>query len=148
MLFNLTGDANIALAIRTAAVMGCSTIWIVGKKKYNKRALVGSHHYITINKIDSVDLNFFKKHNIQPFIIEQGGTPIEDMKFKKYVNKPVCFIVGSESQGIPKDFIKSMNDTPLLSISQYGMVKSLNVSIASSIVIFEYCKQLRQSVNI
>ena len=148
MLFNLSGDANIALAIRTAAVMGCSTIWIVGKKKYNRRALVGSHNYITINKIDSVDLNFFTKHNIQPFIIEQNGTSIEDIKFKKYTNKPVCFIVGSESLGIPIDFIKTMKDTPMLSISQYGMVKSLNVSIASSIVIFEYCRQLRQTINI
>jgi tRNA G18 (ribose-2'-O)-methylase SpoU len=148
MLFNLTGDANIALAIRTAAVFGCSHIWIVGKKKYNRRALVGSHNYITIHKIDTVDTIFFEKHNLQPFIVEQCGIPLEDIKFKKYMNKSVCFIVGSEREGIPKEFMKSMKNTPIISISQYGMIKSLNVSIASSIIIYEYCKQLRHSIHI
>ena len=86
MLFNISGDANIALSIRTAAVYGCSDVWIVGKKKFNKRALVGAHHYINIHKIATVDNTFFIKHKVQPFVIEQNGIPIEEVKFKHHMN--------------------------------------------------------------
>lgn len=145
MLFNISGDANIALSIRTAAVYGCSDVWIVGKKKFNKRALVGAHHYINIHKIATVDYAFFIKHKLQPFVIEQNGIPIEEVKFKHHMNnnKKSCLIVGSEVEGVPIDLIKSLKNALVISISQYGMIKSLNVSIASSIAIYEYTKQLR-----
>ena len=144
MLFNISGDANIALSIRTAAVYGCSDVWIVGKKKYNRRALVGSHHYINIHKVDTVNNDFFVKHKLQPFIIEQNGVPIEEFKFKHYMNnKKACLIVGSEVEGVPINLIKSLENAQVIRISQYGMIKSLNVSIASSIAIYEYTKQLR-----
>lgn len=145
MLFNISGDANIALSIRTAAVYGCSDVWIVGKKKFNKRAMVGAHHYINIHKIDIIDNAFFIKHELQPFVIEQNGLPIEKVKFKHHMNnnKKACLIVGSEVEGVPIDLIKSLKSALVVSISQYGMIKSLNVSIASSIAIYEYTKQLR-----
>jgi tRNA (guanosine-2'-O-)-methyltransferase len=53
--------------------------------------------------------------------------------------------MGSESHGIPKDMLDAMKDVPRVSISQYGMIRSLNVSIAASIVLYEYLKQWRQS---
>jgi tRNA G18 (ribose-2'-O)-methylase SpoU len=145
MLFNISGDANIALSIRTAAVYGCSDVWIVGKKKFNKRAMVGAHHYINIHKIATVDNAFFIKHKLQPFVIEQNGVPIEEVKFKYHMNnnKKACLIVGSEVKGVPIDLIKLLKTALVVSISQYGMIKSLNVSIASSIAIYEYTKQLR-----
>jgi tRNA G18 (ribose-2'-O)-methylase SpoU len=51
--------------------------------------------------------------------------------------------MGSESHGIPEDFIKSMKSTPRLTISQYGILRSMNVSIAASIVMYEFLKQWR-----
>ena len=43
MLMNLDGNANIAMSIRTATVLGCSDVWIVGKMKYDQRAAVGAN---------------------------------------------------------------------------------------------------------
>jgi tRNA G18 (ribose-2'-O)-methylase SpoU len=147
MLFNFDGNMNIAMSVRSAAVLGCSDIWIVGKRKYDARPEVGAKNYIRIHKIDTLDdpLDFFTSNNIQPFLIEQGGTPLETMNFKPYMSNPVCFIMGSESHGIPDSFMKQMRDTPRLTISQYGLVRSLNVSMASSIIMYEYLRQLRQT---
>jgi len=146
MLFNVDGNMNIAMSIRSAAVLGCSDVWIVGRRFYDARPEVGAKHYIRIHKIDSLDdpHAFFKEHNLQPFLIEQGGTPLESMNFKPYMKEPVCFIMGSESKGIPKDFLRIMNKTPRLTISQYGMLRSFNVSIAGSIIMYEYLRQWRQ----
>lgn len=147
MLFNVDGNMNIAMSIRSAAVLGCSDIWIVGRRSYDARPEVGAKHYIRIHKLDTLDdpKAFFSEHNLQPFLIEQGGTPLEDMNFKPYMKEPVCFIMGSESHGIPDELLKKMKSTPRLTISQYGIVRSMNVSIAGSIVMYEYLKQWRHS---
>ena len=54
MLMNLDGNANIAMSIRTATVLGCSDVWIVGKMKYDQRAAVGAKNFINIHKLDSL----------------------------------------------------------------------------------------------
>lgn len=145
MLLNLDGNMNIAMSIRTAAVLGCSTVWVVGRRKYDARPEVGSKNYINVHKLESIgDPRIFFQHiGVQPIIIEQGGTPIEEMKFRRVVSGPVCFIMGSESHGIPRDFTAALPDALRITISQYGMVRSLNVSIAASIVMYEFLKQWR-----
>jgi tRNA G18 (ribose-2'-O)-methylase SpoU len=145
MLFNLDGNMNIAMSIRSAAVLGCSDVWVVGRRKYDARPEVGAKNYINVHKIDSVSTDFFEKNNLQPILVEQGGTSLEDMNFKPFMKKPVCFIMGSESHGIPREFLLEMKDAPRVSISQYGMIRSFNVSIAASIVMYEYLKQWRGS---
>lgn len=148
MLLNLDGNMNIAMSIRTAAVMGCSDVWVVGTRRYDARPEVGSKNYINVHKVRTIGddpVKFFEDIGVQPFLIEQGGTPIEDMSFKRYLGKPVCFIVGSESHGIPPEFTEKLSKAPRLTISQYGLVRSFNVSMASQTVIYEYFRQWRHS---
>lgn len=152
MLLNLDGNMNIAMSIRTAAVLGCSDVWVVGQRRYDARPEVGSKNYINVHKLKTLGPNpaiFFESAGIQPILIEQGGTPIEEMNFKRFqragFGKPVCFVMGSESHGIPDDFAASLAAAPRITISQYGLVRSLNVSIAASIVMYEYLKQWRMA---
>lgn len=145
MLFNLDGNMNIAMSIRSAAVLGCSDVWIVGKRRYDARPEVGAKNYINVHKLDTIPPTFFEENNLQPVLVEQGGTSLEDMNFKPLMKKSVCFIVGSESHGIPKEFLLHMKDSPRVSISQYGMIRSFNVSIAASIVMYEFLKQWRNT---
>ena len=145
MLFNLDGNMNIAMSIRTAAVLGCSDVWIIGKRRYDARPEVGAKNYIRVHKRDFVDRSFFTEQGIQPVLVEQGGTPLETFKFKSMMHAPVCFIMGSESDGLPLEFLQDMKDAPRISISQCGLLRSLNVSVAASIVLYEYFKQWRIS---
>lgn len=147
MLFNLDGNMNIAMSIRSAAVNGFSHVWIVGRRKYDARPEVGAKHYVDVRKKDTLDdpVAFFKEQGLQPILLEQGGTPLEEYTFKNISTAgPVCFVVGSESHGIPKSFLSQMKDAPRLTISQYGMIRSLNVSIAASIAMYEYLRQWRR----
>lgn len=154
MLLNLDGNMNIAMSIRSAAVFGCSDVWIVGKRKYDARPEVGSKNYIRVHKIDYLEdpSDFFKRENLQPILIEQGGKPLEEINFKSLFfaktddqkPKAVCFIFGSESHGINKSWLNILKNEPLISISQYGMIRSFNVSVACSIVLYEYFKQWRE----
>lgn len=141
MLYNLDGNMNIGMTVRTAAVMGCSDVWIVGIRRYDARPEVGAKNYINVHKIDSVDEDFFKTRGLTPFLIEQGGTALHETKFDTSLTP--CFILGSESHGLPAEMLN--RGYPRLSISQYGLVRSLNVSIAGSIVMYEYLKQWQQN---
>jgi tRNA G18 (ribose-2'-O)-methylase SpoU len=37
---------------------------------------------------------------------------------------------------------------PIVSISQYGVMRSLNVSVATGIVLYEYARQWRKSASL
>lgn len=153
MLLNLDGNMNIAMSIRSAAVLGASDVWIVGRRSYDARPEVGAKNYIRVHKIDSLcaqgqdPVAFFKSIGVQPYLIEQGGQALEDMKFPLGGtggdSLPPCFIMGSESHGIDPKTLAALADVPRITISQYGLVRSFNVSIAASIVMYEYLKQWR-----
>lgn len=147
VLANLDGNMNIAMSIRTAAVLGCSDVWIIGRRKYDARPEVGAKHYINLHKLDTLENpnEFFTEKGMQPILVEQGGIPLEEVNFKPFFQKPVCFIMGSESKGIAKSWEANLATVPRVSISQYGLIRSLNVSIAASIVMYEYLSQWRLS---
>jgi tRNA G18 (ribose-2'-O)-methylase SpoU len=154
MLFNLTGDINVGMCIRTAAILGCSDIYIVGRRKYDRRSEVGAKNYIALHRLQNIDSNFFRDNKLVPILLEQGGVPLESFSFKPFMpNKlepgyKVVFIAGSEADGLPKGMVADLKaaGAPLLSISQYGVMRSMNVSTAVSIILYEYTKQWSQSV--
>jgi hypothetical protein len=50
MLLNLDGNMNVAMSVRSAAVLGISDVWIVGRRKYDARPEVGAKHYVRVHK--------------------------------------------------------------------------------------------------
>lgn len=155
MLYNLDGNMNIAMSVRSAAVLGISDVWIVGKRKYDARPEVGAKNYVRVHKIAELGEDpgaFFREACLQPIFVEQGGVPLETFNFRPYLGGSLktsrdstpCFIMGSESHGIPPAVLKALPTAPRITISQYGLVRSLNVSIAASIVLHEFLRQWRE----
>jgi len=146
ILFNVDGGINISMSIRSAAVFGFSDVYIVGKRKRDKRGDVGACNYIKVHQVHSINDDFFKENNLMPIVVEQNGSPLEEFNFTPYFPKSMCghkvaFIVGSEQEGVN---IKL--NAPMITISQYGVMRSFNVAMASSIVIYEYTRQWRKKV--
>ena len=150
MMYNLNGDMNVGMSVRTAVIYGCSDIYIVGKKRYDRRPEVGAKNYIKFHRIPSITSSFFHEKKLLPIFVEQGGVPLEEFSFKPYFPKnlekgwKVCLVMGSESYGIPSDMIQEMG-APVVTMSQYGVMRSLNVSVATGIVLYEFTKQWRTS---
>lgn len=152
MMYNLHGDMNIGMSVRTAVIYGCSDVYIIGKKRYDRRPEVGAKNYIKLHRYASISASFFHENKLVPIFVEQGGTLLEDFSFKSYLPQSLepgwklCFVMGSESFGLSKDMLKEIG-APVLTISQYGVMRSLNVSIATGILLYEYTKQWRTSVK-
>ena len=149
---NLTGDLNVGSIIRSAAMLGCETVFIYGKKKFDKRGLVGAHNYqrieyITIDIPDELgdfppDVNYeiliqtLDGMGYTPFGLETGGARIDQMAFRE-IQSP-CIVVGNENMGLP-DYLRSR--LPLVSIPQSGVMRSLNVGVAAAIAMAEIQSQ-------
>lgn len=59
--------------------------------------------------------------------------------FEKDFSGPVCLIMGNEYEGIAWDYLKHCDDT--VAIPMAGTIRSLNVSVATGIALFEVVKQ-------
>ena len=152
MLFNLNGDMNVGMSIRSAVIYGCSDVYVIGKKRYDRRPEVGAKNYIQFHRQSAITPSFFVDHKLVPIFVEQGGRALEEFSFRPYLPSKlvegwkVCLVVGSESFGIPMETFKDLK-APIVSISQYGVLRSLNVSVATGIVLYEFSKQWRKSVS-
>jgi RNA methyltransferase, TrmH family len=63
------------------------------------------------------------------------GTPLDQAK----LSGPLAIFVGSEGAGLSRDLIKEMDE--IVSIPQAPQVDSLNVGVATSIVLYEVARQ-------
>lgn len=148
MILNCHGDFNIATLTRTGSCLGASTVYTVGRRKFDRRPLVGCHNYTNVVRLSDLDgdpvkwfsaapadasLKTYKK--MFPVFIEQGGMDLSEFKFSSMFNRDrgePCLVVGSECDGIGEDIMSLFPDSPRLSIGQPGVIRSLNVCNAGA----------------
>ncbi len=140
---NVDGGINISTLIRSAVIFGAERFIIIGDKKYDRRGTVGAHKYIPIDFIpydiengDPADLiTEIKVKGYQNLVaIEQGGYKMDNgPNMFSFIGKP-CLILGSESTGIPENVLNCIFHR--MEIPQAGVMRSLNVSVAGSIAMY------------
>lgn len=141
LMINLEGDFNFGSVVRNANNFGVSRVFYVGKKKWDKRSAVGTHHYTEVVHVGTTEedaLNWLDSYGRgYARIVLDNNTelnPIMLPNFEWPVNP--LLIVGSESEGVPRK-IQDWCDA-LVEIPSYGSVRSLNVATATGIALYDY----------
>ena len=158
MIYNCHGDFNTSILCRTASCFSAKHIFTVGRRKFDRRPLVGSHNYTHLTRIDEIPdrVAFFLEHNMYPVFIEQGGISLSEYRIGTYQPKhpetgcalDPCLVVGSECDGLPQDFLDEFPESPILTIPQSGPIRSLNVSTAGAIVLCNiYHQNLKNTMD-
>lgn len=150
---NIDGNLNLGNLIRSAVIFGANKFYIFGNRKYDKRSTVGADNYIDIEYIpyDMKDdpgervIEAIINDGYNPVVIEQGGAKLDGTPFLRFIDKP-CFILGSESHGVPQSISDQCRHK--FEIPQVGVMRSLNVSTAGGIIMFEYCRIMSCSSGI
>ena len=157
-LINITGDLNVGTIIRTSHCLGAAGVIVFGRRKFDKRGLVGSANYIHVDRVSAMDeeLNldenmfedYMRQHNLFPVFVETGGTPLPQVNWKSTIGnilswgwKP-CLVMGNETGGIPDNILYSPmghNRGLIISVPQRGVIRSLNVSTAHALVSGQMC---------
>lgn len=140
MLDGLQDPGNVGTIIRSAVAFNFKTI-IVGKNTvdiYNEKVLRASEgmiYNINIIKKDLIDIIMDLKLKGYKII----GTKVDNGKLiNDIIGEKYAFIVGNEGNGISEDLLNLCDD--YIYIPMNKKCESLNVAIASSIIMYELNK--------
>ena len=158
LCLNLEKDLNIANIIRSAHLLGAKKVYTLGWNRVDHRGMVGCQNYTDIEKIripkESSNLDICKeiskiwdKDGYQPVFVEltNSSKSFRDRSFKKICKKKPMLIFGNEGLGIPEEIIDYFTGPRTFHIPQLGVIRSMNVSSAASIVMAETNRILTQS---
>ena len=143
LLDRVTDVRNFGSICRSAEAMGVHGI-IIPKKESAQineiaiKASAGSILNINICREDNLDFVVKRAKESGLSVIscsEKGEKNIDQINFKK----PVLIIIGSEKNGISPPLMKLSNEIGKIPI--FGKTASLNASVASGIILFEYNRQ-------
>lgn len=140
---NLQGDFNVSSAIRSHNAFLGSSVYIVGRRRYDKRGCVGTHHYENIYHADTIQETIEHLHSLgyNVFAVdnEMKYKPINLMEMRLPYNS--AFVFGEEGPGLTKAAIELCD--AMVYVRQYGSVRSMNVACCASIIEYEYSRQWR-----
>jgi tRNA G18 (ribose-2'-O)-methylase SpoU len=132
---NLTGGLNMGCIVRAANAFGAEKIFYVGKKHWNRVSSVGITNYTSVNFIPTFEELLELKDEYKFVGVDnnvEGCKPIGSFKYAPNT----LFLFGEEGIGLEKQYLDVCDD--IVFIPQIGTVRSLNVSTAAGIVMFDY----------
>lgn len=143
VLDKITDVRNIGAIARSAECAGVDAIILPlkGGAQLNEDAVkssAGALNKIPIcrhsNLVEVIE--YLKDSGIEVIAVTEKASHFH---YQKDLTGPICLIMGNEYEGIAWDYQRICNDA--INIPMVGTVKSLNVSVATGIVLFETVKQ-------
>lgn len=141
VLDHLKASFNIGKIFRSAEAFGVKEIHIIGTESFPLQSAKGTFKRVPGIFHDSFEDCYeklvSKEDGLKIFVMDPAATkPLHHMDFPK---KSV-FVFGHEEIGMSFDW-QQYPDMQAMKIAQLGQVESLNVSVAASIVMYEYVRQ-------
>jgi len=144
MIFNhLDYNINIGCGIRSNNAFLGKAVYIVGRRKYDKRSCAGTNHYEHVYHADTLEevVDHVRNLGYIVYAIDNVDAYNPHNLLDVSLPKKSAFVFGEEGPGLSDNDIRLCDD--MLYIGMYGSVRSLNVSVAAGIVQYEYCRQWR-----
>ncbi len=139
VLDGLKPTFNIGKIFRSAEAFGCHEVHLIGTDFFDPAPAMGAFKYVPA-KFHSRFISCYAElleRGYTPFILEPGrGEPVMNVDLPE----KSAFVFGHEEYGISfePDLYPEIRR---LTIPQYGRSQSLNVSVAASIILYEYTRQ-------
>lgn len=138
-MFNWSGDMNMASAIRSGNGLGCKEFFYFGKKAWDRRGSVGTHHYSMVTFIREIEQFVAMKEKYHFIAIDNNHefkcTPMKDFQWETKDGKEPLLVFGEEGNGLTPDILSICDD--IVFIPMFGSVPSFNVSCCASMVMYD-----------
>lgn len=143
-MFNVDYDFNISSLVRTCNFMGFEKVFHIQKegRRFDRRGCVGTHNYTEIAHCYDEE-EFFKtiKYDYIPVAVENNiDFPSKNAYKFQYPVSP-CFIFGAENKGLNDSVL--LKCAEIITIPNFGSVRSLNVACTASVIMSLYSAQYR-----
>ncbi len=157
---SVTGDLNVGAMLRTAHLLGAREGYVIGRRKLDRRSMVGIQNYFTIHRLegrnpDMMSINpdrvreIFTEYNLMPIVMEDGGTPLSEVNWQEIFTNPPglpTITMGNESRGIDSNTLKTLKEIPgfqQISIPMRGVMRSFNVGHALAMVMYDMVARMK-----
>lgn len=138
ILDGIEDPQNFGSIIRVAECLGVDGI-IIGKNRACgvtdtvSKVSAGAIEHIKIARVTNInnEIEFLKKSGVWVYACELGGNDLDSAD----LSGNIAIVVGSEGKGVSQ-LTKKLCDG-VVSMKMYGKVNSLNVSVATGIVLYE-----------
>lgn len=140
--WNISKDHNVGSLVRTAHATAATELVLVGEREWNVEAARTSELYTTIVQLPGIDE--FRSHlstrrwNLVAVELNERAVTLFEAR---YPERP-CFLIGAELGGVPEELIDQAS--LVVQIPQWGLVPSLNLAVAGSIVLYDYLAKLHR----
>lgn len=136
---------NIGALLRTADAAGVDAVFIANPRTdlYNPNIIRSSVGCVFSNNIalgtTAEIIHFLKKHNIQIWCAALSAcVPYDEVSFAQ----ASAIVVGTENDGLSEQWL--LHSTQNIIIPMEGIIDSMNVSVAASVLIFEAKRQRKK----
>jgi len=152
-LDNVDNSQNISAIIRSCDGVGVLNFYYANEKdvdtKIHKTITQGSHHWLNRERIDSANkVAFLKAKQAEGFQVVVTHLSEKSVSYRKvdYTQKNIqksMIVMGNEAEGISQEVLALADK--LVVIPMQGMAQSLNVSVATALLLYEAERQLDEA---
>lgn len=144
VLENVFDPHNVSAVMRTCDAVGIQEVYILNNripphKKWGYRSSSTANKWLTIHQFTNADECFTRLRarykNIYATHLNPGSKPLYELN----LTESVALVFGNETFGVSEE-IKNLTDGSFI-IPQVGIIKSLNISVACAVTLYEAFRQ-------
>ena len=136
---NFQHDFNIGTIARNANAFNAAGIHIIGRRHWNRRGAMKTEAYMNIFYHETVMefIDWAKQNNLKLIAIDnqKGSKKLNEVELEK----GSILVFGNESDGLSKEMVEACKE--MVAIEQFGSTRSVNVGVASGILMYEFVRQ-------
>ncbi|MDM5263310.1 RNA methyltransferase [Sulfurovum sp. XTW-4] len=145
MLDNLYSSQNLSAIIRSADAVGVLDVYYATKEdasvRIHKTITQGAHRWTHRYRMhNDHKVSFIKEKKTQGFQVVVTHLEEQAVSFREVdYTKPTLLVMGNEKEGVSSEIVKLADE--IIIIPMQGMVQSLNVSVATGLILYEAQRQ-------
>jgi len=149
MLDNVSNSQNISAIIRSCDGVGVLNLYYSTPEnldlRIHKTITQGTHRWINRERIDTHEkIAFLKAKQKEKFQVIVTHLAQDSISFSKVdYTKPTILVMGNEKDGVSQEVIDLADE--VIIIPMRGMAQSLNVSVATALILYEASRQLENT---
>jgi len=146
MLDNVHSSQNLSAIIRSCDAVGVLDIYYSSPEnetlRIHKTITQGAHRWTRRYRIETKDkTSFLKQKKAQGFQVVVTHLEERAVSFREVdYTKPTLLVMGNEKEGVSPEVIALADE--VIVIPMQGMIQSLNVSVATALILYEAQRQL------
>ncbi len=149
MLDNVHSSQNLSAIIRSCDGVGVLNIYYSTKENesihIHKTITQGAHRWTHRYRMKDEDkVTFLKQKKMEGFQVIVTHLEERAVSFRNIdYTKPTLLVMGNEKEGVSSEIIAQADE--VIIIPMQGMVQSLNVSVATALILYEAQRQLENA---